>query len=183
MTPMAAVITLVLGGYGNFGARICRALVSDEATRYHMALLVAGRDASQAKALADALGHGAQRVALDHQAPGLVTTLREWGVGLVIHTAGPFQAQAYNVAQAAEAGAHYIELADGRRFVCDFPAAMQAAFLPPGARPLLAPVRCQRCPRLLSTTCAWAGSALTASTSALRLRNGRPGARPRWPRC
>ena len=105
MTPMAAMKTLVLGGYGNFGARICRALVSDEATRHHMALLVAGRDSSQAKALADALGHGSQGVALDHQAPGLVATLREWGVGLVIHTAGPFQAQAYNVAQAAaEAG-------------------------------------------------------------------------------
>ena len=87
MTLMAAFKTLVLGGYGNFGARICRALVSDEATRHHMALLVAGRDASQAKALADALGHGAQGVALDHQAPGLAATLREWGVGLVIHTA------------------------------------------------------------------------------------------------
>lgn len=133
MTPMAAFKTLVLGGYGNFGARICRALVSDEATRHHMALLVAGRDALQAKALADALGHGAQGVALDHQAPGLAATLREWGVGLVIHTAGPFQAQAYNVAQAAaEAGAHYIDLADGRRFVCDFPAAMQAAFAAAG---------------------------------------------------
>ena len=133
MTPMAAIKTLVLGGYGNFGARICRALVSDEATRHHMALLVAGRNALQAKALADALGHGAQGVALDHQAPGLAATLREWGVGLVIHTAGPFQAQAYNVAQAAaEAGAHYIDLADGRRFVCDFPAAMHAAFTAAG---------------------------------------------------
>lgn len=79
------------------------------------------------------MGHGAQGVALDHQAPGLAATLREWGVGLVIHTAGPFQAQAYNVAQAAaEAGAHYIDLADGRRFVCDFPAAMQAAFTAAG---------------------------------------------------
>ena len=34
MTLMAAFKTLVLGGYGNFGARICRALVSDEATRH-----------------------------------------------------------------------------------------------------------------------------------------------------
>ncbi|KRD50292.1 saccharopine dehydrogenase [Acidovorax sp. Root275] len=130
---MATLKTLVLGGYGNFGARICRALVGDAATRHHIALLVAGRDASRAQALANTLGHGARGVALDHQAPGLAATLRQWGVGLVIHTAGPFQAQGYSVAQAAaEAGAHYIDLADGRRFVCDFPAAMQAAFAAAG---------------------------------------------------
>jgi hypothetical protein len=69
-------------------------------------------------------------VALDHQAPGLAERLRTWGVGLVIHTAGPFQAQAYAVAQAAaEADAHYIDLADGRRFVCDFPAALHGTFV------------------------------------------------------
>ncbi|MFP5444888.1 MAG: saccharopine dehydrogenase NADP-binding domain-containing protein, partial [Betaproteobacteria bacterium] len=125
---MATLKTLVLGGYGNFGARICRALAGDAATRHHIALLVAGRDASRAQALANTLGHGAQGVVLDHQAPGLAASLREWGVDLVIHTAGPFQAQGYSVAQAAaEAGAHYIDLADGRRFVCDFPAALQAA--------------------------------------------------------
>ena len=130
---MATLKTLVLGGYGNFGARICRALAGDAATRHHIALLVAGRDASRAQALANTLGHGVQGVALDHQAPGLAATLREWGVDLVIHTAGPFQAQGYSVAQAAaEAGAHYIDLADGRRFVCDFPAAMQAAFTAAG---------------------------------------------------
>lgn len=130
---MATLKTLVLGGYGNFGARICRALAGDAATRQHIALLVAGRDASRAQALANTLGHGAQGVALDHQAPGLAATLRKWGVDLVIHTAGPFQAQGYSVAQAAaEAGAHYIDLADGRRFVCDFPAALQAAFTAAG---------------------------------------------------
>lgn len=130
---MATLKTLVLGGYGNFGARICRALAGDAATRHHIALLVAGRGASRAQALANTLGHGAQGVALDHQAPGLAATLRGWGVDLVIHTAGPFQAQGYSVAQAAAAaGAHYIDLADGRRFVCDFPAAMQAAFTAAG---------------------------------------------------
>ncbi len=130
---MATPTILVLGGYGNFGARICHALAGDAATRQPMALLVAGRDASRAQSFADSLGQGAQGVALDHQAPGLAATLRQWGVGLVIHTAGPFQAQAYSVAQAAaEAGAHYIDLADGRRFVCDFPAAMQATFAAAG---------------------------------------------------
>ncbi|WP_370627879.1 saccharopine dehydrogenase NADP-binding domain-containing protein [Acidovorax sp. sif0715] len=126
---MTALTTLVLGGYGNFGARICRALAGDPATAGHMVLLVAGRDAARAQALAGTLGHGARGVALDHQAPGLAATLRQWGMGLVIHTAGPFQAQGYGVARAAaEAGAHYVDLADGRRFVCDFPAAMHGPF-------------------------------------------------------
>ena len=130
---MATFITLVLGGYGNFGARICRALAGGAAPQHGMQLLVAGRDAVRAQALAGTLGHGAQGVALDHQAPGLAQRLRTLGVDLVIHTAGPFQAQAFAVAQAAaEAGAHYIDLADGRRFVCDFPAAMQASFAAAG---------------------------------------------------
>ena len=117
--------TLVLGGYGNFGTRICRTLTGDAAIE----LVVGGRSAEQAQALADTLGHGAQGLAVDHSAPGFAQWLRDHGIGLVIHTAGPFQQQAYAVAQAAAAAqAHYIDLADGRRFVCDFPAALHAAF-------------------------------------------------------
>lgn len=120
---------LVLGGYGNFGARICRALAGDE----RIQLLVAGRSAASAQAFAATLGGGARGVALDHSAPGLVQALQALGVGLVVHTAGPFQAQGYSVAEAAaEAGAHYIDLADGRRFVCDFPAALHTRFAAAG---------------------------------------------------
>jgi NAD(P)-dependent dehydrogenase (short-subunit alcohol dehydrogenase family) len=116
---------LVLGGYGNFGARICRALAADP----HITLWVGGRNAQRAQALARTLGGNAQGVALDWAHPDLAQQLRAWGVGLLIHTAGPFQGQDYRVAHAAaQAGAHYIDLADGRRFVCDFPAALQAAF-------------------------------------------------------
>jgi hypothetical protein len=62
-------------------------------------------------------------------APDLEQRLRALGVGLVIHTAGPYQEQGYDVARAAAAaGVHYIDLADGRRFVCDFPAALDADF-------------------------------------------------------
>lgn len=126
---MRPLTTLILGGYGNFGARIGRALAGDAGTAQRMTLLVAGRDAARAQALAQTLGPAARGVALDHQAPGLADTLRQWEVGLVIHTAGPFQAQGYGVAlAAAEAGAHYIDLADGRRFVCDFPQAVGAQF-------------------------------------------------------
>jgi saccharopine dehydrogenase-like NADP-dependent oxidoreductase len=117
--------TLVLGGYGNFGARICRALAADP----HIELRVAGRDARRAEAFADSLEGGARGVCIDVQAPAFADTLRELGAELVIHTAGPFQGQDYRVPLAvAAAGAHYIDLADGRRFVCDFPAALDAAF-------------------------------------------------------
>lgn len=51
---------LVLGGYGNFGERICRALASE------CALYIAGRQLDKAQTLADELG--AHALALDHQA-------------------------------------------------------------------------------------------------------------------
>lgn len=121
--------TLVLGGYGNFGARICRALAVDGG----IDLLVAGRDGGQAQQLADVLGNGAEAVSIDCNAPDFGQTLAALDVGLVIHTAGPFQQQSYAVARAAaRAGAHYIDLADGRRFVCDFPQALQEEFLRAG---------------------------------------------------
>ena len=117
--------TLVLGGYGNFGARICRALAGDPAIE----LLVGGRDASRARQLAEALGGGAGGIAIDCSAADFDQQLAARDIALVIHTAGPFQAQSYVVAEAtARAGAHYIDLADGRRFVCDFPSALQSAF-------------------------------------------------------
>ncbi|MEO8247874.1 MAG: saccharopine dehydrogenase NADP-binding domain-containing protein [Burkholderiales bacterium] len=117
--------TLVLGGYGNFGARICRALAGDS----RIDLLVGGRDPSRAERLAHELGRGTRGVAIDFHSSGFAQTLRALEVGLVVHAAGPFQQQSYGVAlAAASAGAHYIDLADGRRFVCDFSGALDEAF-------------------------------------------------------
>ena len=122
---IAALKTLVLGGYGNFGSRICRALAGDPSLQ----ILVGGRDHHRATMLAKELGQGAIGVAIDLNSPEFTQILRQLGVELLIHTAGPFQQQAYGVAQAAaSAGAHYIDLADGRRFVCDFPQATDTAF-------------------------------------------------------
>jgi short subunit dehydrogenase-like uncharacterized protein len=119
------VKTLIAGGYGNFGARIGRALAGDPSIQ----LLIGGRNPRRCEALAVELGHGAKGVAIGVAAQGLAQTLRHLGVELLIHTAGPFQVQGYGVALAcAAAGAHYIDLSDGRRFVCDFPHAMDAAF-------------------------------------------------------
>ena len=117
--------TLVLGGYGNFGTRICRALAGDAAIE----LLIGGRDVRRANGLAASLGRDTEAARIDLAAPSFAQALRRHGVELVIHTAGPFQQQDYRAAEAAAAaGAHYIDLADGRRFVCDFPNAMDAAF-------------------------------------------------------
>jgi hypothetical protein len=51
----------------------------------------------------------------------LATVLRDLSPQIVIHCVGPFQGQDYGVAAATlAAGAHYIDLADGRSFVSGF---------------------------------------------------------------
>jgi saccharopine dehydrogenase-like NADP-dependent oxidoreductase len=103
---------LVLGGYGHFGGRICKALANDAT------LIVAGRDAAKAEKSAHALGAVHEGVALDYAVPDLAERLRDLRVNAVVHTCGPFQGQDYHVARAClDAGAHYIDLADGRAFV------------------------------------------------------------------
>jgi hypothetical protein len=117
------VKVVVLGAYGNFGARICRALADDPGIE----LVVAGRDGTRAQAFADSVGGAG--AGIDAADRGLAEVLQRLRAGLVIHTAGPFQGQEYSVARAcATAGAHYIDLADGRRYVCDFSAALGDEF-------------------------------------------------------
>jgi hypothetical protein len=107
--PLRAV---VLGGYGNFGALISARLARDPAC----AVIVAGRDASKAREHADRIGAAAARI--DTRDAALAAALAAEGAQLVISTAGPFQGQDYHVAKAAiDAGAHYLDIADGRAFV------------------------------------------------------------------
>jgi hypothetical protein len=116
---------LVLGGYGNFGARISRRI----AAWRDVELIVAGRDGARASAFAAELVRPAtcRGIALDLDAADFTHVLATLAPDLVIHTAGPFQRQDYRVAQAALAcGAHYVDLADGREFVAGFAAAMDA---------------------------------------------------------
>ena len=131
--------TLVLGGYGFFGSRICRALAQDD----NIHLLIAGRSADQAQALARELGLDAnQGIAVDAREPDLAMRLSGLQVNTVIHTAGPFQGQDYAVANAAiAAGANYIDLADGRDFVAgigqlDAPARERGLLVTSGASSL-----------------------------------------------
>jgi saccharopine dehydrogenase-like NADP-dependent oxidoreductase len=112
---------LVLGATGNFGARIVRAL-KDDPTIELVGASRRGLEVPGAEAV--------PVVPLDALGPDLPVRLRELAPGLVIHCIGPFQGQDYRVAEAAlTAGAHYLDLADGRAFVVQFAQAMQARAL------------------------------------------------------
>ncbi len=115
---------LVLGGAGNFGARIVRALKNEPGLQ----VIAAGRRAME---VPGALG--VPTVLLDISAPDFAERLRNLAPGLVIHCVGPFQGQDYRVAQASlAAGADYIDLADGREFVAGFAAALNATAIGKG---------------------------------------------------
>lgn len=110
---MAKLRVLVLGGYGNFG----KIIVQHLSEILGIQIIIAGRNLQKAEIFA-AQFH-AQAVALDSNQPDLAQRLRALNIQLIISTAGPFQKQDYRVATAAiEAGVHYIDLADGRDFVC-----------------------------------------------------------------
>jgi len=110
---------LVLGGYGGFGGRV--ALLLAEAG---FAVIVAGRSAARARAFCDRHPHLALRPLALARENGLGDE-RPW---LVVDAAGPFQDIDYLLPKACiAAGAHYLDLADGRDFVCGIGALDAAA--------------------------------------------------------
>lgn len=113
---------LVLGGYGGFGGRVAVLLAGAG-----FAVTVAGR--SEAKARAFCARHSALR--LRGRALDRIEGLAGETPWLVVDAAGPFQGQDYRLVKAAiAAGAHYLDLADGRGFVAGigaFDAAAKAA--------------------------------------------------------
>ena len=105
---------VVIGGYGNFGQVISRRL----AVLPNVRLIIAGHNADKARVLADSIGVRGEEI--DSNDPELAETLKRLRAHVIIHCAGPFQSADYRVARAAiNAGTHYIDIADGRRFVCD----------------------------------------------------------------
>jgi hypothetical protein len=113
--PMRVV---VLGGSGNFGTRICRELAGHP----RIEVVSAGRNPPAS------LSHASLRIArLDFASTNFPAALRSLCPDLVVHCAGPFQGQDYRVAAAAlAAGAHYVDLADGRDFVAAFAGRLNA---------------------------------------------------------
>jgi saccharopine dehydrogenase-like NADP-dependent oxidoreductase len=115
---------VVLGGFGNFGARICRRVALESG----IDVVATGR---QVRDGASGTVRGAR---LDLNTPTFPLDLAALQPDIVIHCAGPFQDQDYRVAEAAlNCRAHYVDLADGRAFV----ARLSAERAP-----------CQHCPRL-----------------------------------
>lgn len=111
---------VVLGGYGNFGKRIVENLAGLE----DITILIAGRNLSKSSALVERLKATSTAnlapFVIDIFADDFKEQLAAISPFLVIHTSGPFQGQDYRVPKACiECGAHYIDLADDRRFVCD----------------------------------------------------------------
>lgn len=113
---------VVIGGTGHFGARICRRLVGKNGPE----LVITSRTLENAQSFADELRSQFPEAPvlaarLDHYSPNLVEELQALTPDVVVHTAGPYQGQSYAVAEACIAmGSHYIDLADGREFVCGF---------------------------------------------------------------
>ena len=119
---------VVLGGYGHFGGRIAQSLAGDEGIE----VVVAGRDAARAAEVAAAIarecGRRVEFAAVDVLSGEIVPRLRQLEPSLVVHAGGPFQARDHAVARAAlSVGAHYIDLADARSFVCGIRAIDDAA--------------------------------------------------------
>jgi saccharopine dehydrogenase-like NADP-dependent oxidoreductase len=109
---------LVIGGCGFFGRRLVERL----ARLPGLHVVISGRSEKPGTALAEMLHRSAlselSSVTLDVRAPDFARDIKAMAPQAVVHTSGPFQGQQYQVAMACiTAGAHYIDLADGRDFV------------------------------------------------------------------
>jgi saccharopine dehydrogenase-like NADP-dependent oxidoreductase len=110
---------VIVGGYGAFGARAAERLVRLEGS----SVVIAGRSLEKAARQVSALRPRARvevsPAALDARA-ATAEELRALDTAVVINASGPFQQHDYTLARACiGAGAHYVDLADDRRFVCD----------------------------------------------------------------
>jgi hypothetical protein len=108
---------VVIGGLGNFGARICQRLAEEPGLEVIAAGRRGGRGLTSVKT-----------AILDMSSPDFGADLQSLAPDLVIHCAGPFQGQDYRAALASMAcGANYIDIADGREFVAGFAGAVGPA--------------------------------------------------------
>ena len=109
---------LIVGGSGVFGSRLAMSLVV--AKRYR--ILLGGRSREKASEIAKKIlaidpECGASFFMIDRTRPD-IERLRALAPKVIVDAAGPFQDSTLVLAEAAIAiGAHYIDLADARRFV------------------------------------------------------------------
>lgn len=139
--PAGRGVAVVLGGYGTFGRLVSASLAKHAEIR----VLVAGRNEAAAGALCRTLGDNAQPCVLDCAAADFAQRLGALAPAVVVDTVGPFQARNYSVARACiEAGAHCVDLADGREFVAGITTLHEAA----RARGVLVASGASTCPAL-----------------------------------
>lgn len=107
---------LILGGYGNFGARITRALLEER-----IPVIIAGRDVHKATMLRDRLKsehHEQIDIAIFDATEHLDEQLTKLKPSVVINTVGPFQKMDYRIPEICILhGCHYLDIADARDFV------------------------------------------------------------------
>jgi hypothetical protein len=109
---------VVIGGLGNFGARIRRRLAHESGFE----IIATSRRSENEKC------RSIERAILDISNRAFVADLKSLKPDLVIHCAGPFQGQDYRVALASVAcGANYLDIADGRDFAAGFVSAVGPA--------------------------------------------------------
>lgn len=102
----------VLGGTGVFGGRIAAGLAASP----DIQVTIASRRPERAAAFAETIGASLVRCDASDVA-SIESILHE--TDLLVHTAGPFQGNDYSVAEACiRNGVHYLDIADGREFVC-----------------------------------------------------------------
>jgi hypothetical protein len=119
--PGRGLSVVVLGGYGGFGTRLSRRLARDG-----WRVIVAGRNLAKAQAFAATLPDGAGLAA--DRSDDLAPLLERASPALLVDAAGPFQSSTYAVPLACIAAAvAYLDLADGRDFVCGIGALDAAA--------------------------------------------------------
>jgi saccharopine dehydrogenase-like NADP-dependent oxidoreductase len=115
---------LLIGATGVFGMRLAAMLARMPA----LELVLAARGIAALERLRDTLSTQTSETRIstlvfDRRHPESLAVAQPW---LVIDAAGPFQDSGYDLAiTAVRAGAHYIDLADGRAFVAGFPAAVE----------------------------------------------------------
>ena len=123
----APLKVLIIGGSGVFGSRLAKIAVREEG----VSLTLAGRRKDALEAVSRELENPADILVLDRDRI-VASDLAPFDI--VVDAAGPFQSSHTRVTEAAlEAGIAYIDLADGREFVGEFPrfdAAAKSAGVP-----------------------------------------------------
>jgi saccharopine dehydrogenase-like NADP-dependent oxidoreductase len=174
---------VVIGGTGHFGARLCRRLAGEANTE----LVVASRSHAGSQSLVEELrrGHPAATIEaarLDQFTAGFAKDLELLRPDIVVHTVGPYQGQDYRVASCCiEVGSHYVDLADGRDFVCGF-AALDPDAKRRGVLLVAGASTCRDCPVPWSTRFGTGSIRSTRSSCRSRPLTGRRAERARSPR-